>query len=227
MLVIAAVFVAAIAWFGGPPIASAIVGTTLTAAGLEATDLDVHVEADPPFLVAVGRADRITIEGTDVDWDGLEARTLDLTLDDVDLLGPSARMVDGRLEGVELPGIDPPGSLANVAFEGPGDAATATVSIDAETVEAMAIAAFENRLGVRPAGATLSEPNVIRIQAGPVEVVGALTIGPGGSLDATTPLGTTRIVEPDPTLPIELASVAVEGDDLILTGTIDLGELLR
>ena len=227
VLIVAALFVVGLAWFAGPPIASALVGTTLTAAGLDATDLDVRVEADPPILVAIGQADRVTIEGTDVDWDGLEARSIDLTLDDVSLIGPSAAAVNGHLVGVELPGIDPPGSLATVAFEGPFDAATTTVTIDGETVEAMALAAFENTLGVRPAGATLSEPNVIRIQAGPVEVAGALTIGPNGTVDVSTPLGTATIVELDPSLPVELASVAVEGDDLVLTGTIDLGELLR
>ena len=227
VLIIAAAFVVGVAWFAGPPIASALVGTTLTAAGLDATDLDVSVEADPPVRVALGQADRVTIEGTDVDWNGLEARSLDLTLDDVSLIGPSAATVKGRLIGVELPGIDPPGSLATVTFEGPFDSATTTVTIDGETVEAMALAAFENALGVRPAGATLSEPNVIRIQAGPVAVSGALTIGPNGTVDVSTPLGTATIVEPDPSLPVELASVAVEGDDLVLTGTIDLGELLR
>ena len=227
VLILAAAFVAGLAWFGGPPIASALVGTSLTAAGLDATDLDVRVEADPPVLVAIGKADRVTVEGTDVDWDGLEARSLDLTLSDVNLLGPTARTVEGRLVGVELRGIDPPGSLATVSFEGPFDSAATTITIDGETVEAMAIAAFENELGVRPSSATLSEPNVIRVQAGPAEIAGALTIGPGGSVDVTTPLGTTTIVAPDPTLPIQLASVAVEGGDLILTGTLDLGELLR
>jgi hypothetical protein len=227
VLIVAALFVVGLAWFAGPPIASALVGTTLTAAGLNATDLDVRVEADPPVLVAIGQADRVTIEGTDVDWDGLEARSIALTLTDASLIGPSAAEVEGRLVGVELPGIDPPGSLADVAFEGPFDAATTTVTIDGETVESMALAAFENTLGVRPDGATLSEPNVIRIRAGPVEVAGALTIGPGGTVDVTTPLGTATIVEPDPALPVELASVAVEGDELVLTGTIDLGELLR
>ena len=227
VLVLAAIFLVGVAWFGGPTIASALVGTSLTAAGLDATDLDVIVEADPPLLVATGQADRVTVEGTDVDWNGLEARSLEMTLSDVDLLGPTAVTVDGRLEGVELPGIDPPGSRATVAFEGPVESAATTITIDGETVESMAIAAFENQLGVRPSGATLSAPNVIRIQAGPVEVAGALTIGPGGTVDVTTPVGTTTIVQPDPSLPVELASVGVEGDDLVLTGTIDLGELLR
>jgi hypothetical protein len=91
----------------------------------------------------------------------------------------------------------------------------------------MAVEAFEQKLGVRPTSATLTEPNVIRFQAGPVTAAGALTIGPGGSLDVSTPLGTVTVLEPSPSQPIHLASVAVEGDNLVLTGTLDVGELLR
>lgn len=227
VLVIAALFVVVGAWFGGPPIAATLVTTGLTSSGLHSDDLEVTVQADPPLALALGRADRVVVSGTDVEWNGLTADTLDLTLRGVDFLGRRADQANGVLTGVELPNVDPPGSKASVDIAGPGDSAVVTVTVDSATVEAMAIEAFDQKLGVRPTSATLSEPNVIRFQAGPVKVAGALTIGPGGSLGVSTPLGTVTVLEPSPSQPIHLASVAVEGDNLVLTGTLDVGELLR
>jgi hypothetical protein len=161
-----------------------------------------------------------------VTWNGLQADTLDLVLRDVDFLGRTAGDASGRLTGVELPNVQPPGAKAIVEIDGPGDAATVTVRIDDATVEAMAMASFEQKLGVRPTSAKLSEPNVISVQAGPVEAVGALTIGPDGSLGVTTVLGTVTVLEPNPAQPFELASATVENGELVLTGSLDVGELL-
>ena len=43
VLVLGVGVLAAVAWFGGPPIAGAVVTTTLTAGGLTAATLDVDV----------------------------------------------------------------------------------------------------------------------------------------------------------------------------------------
>lgn len=226
VLVLAALFLVVGTWFGGPPIAEALVTTGLTASGLHSDDLAVQVEADPPLRLATGHADRVVVDGTDVSWNGLTADALHLTLDDVDFLGRSAGQTNGRLTGVELPNVDPPGSKATVDIAGPGASAVVTVTIDNATVERMAIEAFEQKLGVRPSSATLSEPNVIRFTAGPVTASGALTIGPDGSLGVTTPLGTVTVLERSPSQPIQLTSVAVEGDNLVLTGTLNVKDLL-
>lgn len=226
VLVIAALFVVAGAWFGGPPVAEALVTSGLSASGLRSGDLDVTVEAAPPLTLALGRADRVLVDATDVDWNGLHAERLDLTLDDVDFLGRTAGQAQGLLSGVEL-NVEPPWSKATIEIDGPGDSATATITIDGRTASAMAVEAFEEELGVRPDSVSLRDPNVVRAQAGPVEVAGALTIGPGGSLDVSTSLGTVTIVPADPSQPIELTSVAVEDGSLVLTGTLDVGELLR
>ena len=226
VLILAAIVVVVGAWFGGPPVAGALVTIGLGAAGLKADDLDVTVRSDPPLELALGKADRVDVEGTQVDWNGLQAQRLDLTLHDVDFLGRTAGDVTGRLTGVELPGIEPPGSLATIDIEGPGNAAVTTITIDGPTVEAMATAAFEEKLGVKPTSASLSEPNVIRVVAGPVQLAGAVTIGPNGSLDVTTPVGTVTVIDADPSLPVRLASVAVENGSLVLTGTFDVGALL-
>ena len=226
VLVIAALFVVVGAWFGGPPIAAALVSTGLTSSGFHSNDLAVTVQADPPLALALGRADRVVVSGTDVAWNGLTADTLDLTLHGVDLIGRTADQANGVLTGVELPNVDPPGSKASVDIAGPGDSAVVTITIDGATVEAMAIEAFDQKLGVRPSSATLTEPNVIRFKAGPVTAAGALTIGPGGSLDVSTPLGTVTVLEPSPSQPIHLTSVAVENGSLVLTGTLDVSDLL-
>ena len=226
VLIIAALFLGGVAWFGGPPIASAVVSAGLTASGLEARRMDVEVEADPPIAVAIGRADRITIRADDVEWNGLRARALDLTLDDVDLVGRTAGAADGRMTGVQLPNVDPPGSLATVEIAGPADDATVRVTIDAETVEAMALAAFEAKLGVRPDTATLEEPNTIRVRSGAIQLAGVLEVAADGSVVVAVPLGTVTVVDGDPSQPFQLTDVAVENGTLVLTGSIDVNDLM-
>ena len=120
VLIIAAIFVVAGAWFGGPPVAGALVTTGLTTAGLQSDDLDVDVDADPPLKLALGQADSVTIDATDVEWDGLHADTLELVLLDVDFLARTAAQVSGRLTGVELPDVEPGRLHGRDRHRGPG-----------------------------------------------------------------------------------------------------------
>ncbi|HEX5015436.1 MAG TPA: hypothetical protein VFV72_14920 [Candidatus Limnocylindrales bacterium] len=226
VLLIAALFLGAVAWLGGPPIAGALVTAGLTASGLDARRMDVDVESDPPIKVGIGQADRVTIEADDIDWNGLKARALDLALDDVDIIGRRAATAEGRLTGAELPNVDPPGSLATVEIDGPADDATVTVTIDGETVEAMAIEAFEARLGVRPDSATLEAPNRIRIRSGGLELAGGIEVSPAGDVHVVVPLGTLTVVDGDPSVPFQLTDATVESGTLVLTGSIDLNDLM-
>src|SRR5262245_66426428 len=98
----------------------------------------------------MGRADRVVVTGSDVDVKGLHADSLDLTLHDVDLLARSAARANGRLTGVELPDVEPPGSAATVEIAGPGRTAAVTITFDRSTAEAIAAAPFEQRNGRRP-----------------------------------------------------------------------------
>ena len=214
-------------WFGAPPVAEGLVRAGLGSAGLQSDDLDVAVQADPPLELALGRADRVTVKGTDVAWDEFHADTLDLALDGVDLLGRSAARTTGTLTGVELPGVEPPGSKATVALAGRGPSASVTMTIDRSTAEAMAKAAFEQKTGVRPSSATLSKPNLIRFKAGQIDASGAITVGPDGSLGVATPQGRVTVLEPGAADPIRLTGVEVMGDELVLTGTVDVASLMR
>jgi hypothetical protein len=226
-LVLAIILVVAGVWFGGPPVAAGLVRTSLGSAGLRSEDLDVSVQADPPLELALGHADRVVVTGTNVEWDDYHAETLNLALDDVDVLNRSAARTTGALTGVELTGAEPPGSTATVEIAGRGRSASVTVTIDRSTAEAMAAAAFERETGIRPGSTTLSEPNVIRFKAGQVDGSGAITVGPDGSLGVATPRGRVIVLEPGATQPIRLTGVAVKGDDLVLTGTVDIASLIR
>ena len=226
ILALAVIVLAVGVWVGAPPVAEALVMTGIRSAGVNSNDLDVEVQADPPLELALGRADRIVLEGSDVDLNGLHADTLDLTLHDVDLLGRTAARANGRLTGVELPDIDPPGSAATVDIAGPGRTATVTITFDRSIAEAIAAEAFEQRTGVRPTTTRLSAPNVVRFTAGPVEASGALTVGRDGSLGVTTAQEAVTMLDAAATRPIHLTGVAVQGDDLVLTGTLDVASLL-
>src|SRR5258705_10274998 len=108
VLVLAVVFVGIAIWFGGPPLASAVVRTALTGSGFVAETLDVTVVADPPLTLGVGRASRVTIPATGATWDDLHLASLDMTLHSVDLVARTAATVCGRLARVQLSGARGP-----------------------------------------------------------------------------------------------------------------------
>ena len=226
VLVIAALFVLGVGWFGGPPIASAVVRTALTSSGLEADDLQVTVEANPPLEVALGRADEVTVEGSNVRWNDLRAESLTLTLRTVNLIDRTAESADGFLDNVDLaaPGADP--VVASVTFAGAADAAKTTVRIDAATVEQLALDAFERALGAKPDAVTLVGPNLIRVRTRLGTVDGTMEID-SGSLVVRASIATITLVDPGSSTPIKLTGLAVHDGSLELTGTLDVSSLLE
>ena len=226
-LVLVVVLLLAGIWFAGPPVAEGLVRTGLGSAGLHSDDLAVAVQADPPLELALGRADRLVVTGTDVAWDEYHAHSVHLTLDDVDLLGRSAARTTGELTGVELPGVKPSGSKAKIDIAGRGPTASVTITMHRATTEAVASAAFAQTTGIRPTSTTLAAPNVIRFAAGPIAASGTISVGPDGSLGVATPRGRVVVLEPGASDPIHLSRVAVQDGDLVLTGTVDVASLMR
>jgi hypothetical protein len=216
ILIIAAVFLVAIVWFGGVPLAETVVKASLTSSAFDADELDVIVHADPPLKLALGRADRVEIEATGVRWEVLRAGSMTMRLDGVDLLARTATTADGQFRDVEFPvaGGDP--ALVGIAIHGPADGARTTIDIDAPTVNRMALAAFETTFGTRPDSAELVVPDKIRVVLGGRELSGTLRVDADGLVVASG-LGTIRLVEPDPSIPIRLK----------LTGTLDVSALLH
>jgi len=226
VLVLAVVLVVVGVWFAGPPIAAGVVQTALTSAGLRADHLDVAVKADPPLELALGRADRITVDGKNVQWNAHPAASLHLALDGVDLFDRSAARTTGRLVGVELSGVEPQGSKATIDIAGQGPSVDVTVTIDRATAQAIATAAFEQQTGIRPSSVTLRAPNLIQFKAGPVDASGAMSIDADGSLVVSTPQGAVTVLDPQATRPIQLNAVSVVGDQVVLRGSVDVASLL-
>lgn len=227
VLIIAAAFVAGIAWFGGPPLAETLVEASLTNSGFAADELDVTVRSEPPLAVVVGRADRVQIEATGVRWNDLRAGSMSMRLDGVDLIGRTATTADGRLVDVELATTDGDPALVGITIAGPADRARTTVAIDEATVNRITLAAFEKEFGVRPDSAELVAPDGIRVQRGTLELSGTLRVDADGTLVVASSLGTVRLVEPDPSIPLRLSGVSVGPGGLELVGTLDLESLIR
>ncbi len=226
VLILAAIFVVGAAWFGGPPIAATVVEASLTSAGFKADSLDVTVGADPPLLLALGRADRVEIEAGGVRWNGLRAGSVSLRLNGVDLLGRTATTADGRFGEVELPTAHGDPALAAITLAGAAKRASTTIRIDAATVNRLAIAEFASELGTTIDSAELVAPDAIKVRRGNIELSATLQVEADGALVAASSFGTVRLVEPDPAIPFTLSGVSAGPAGLELTGTTDVESLL-
>lgn len=227
VLVLAIVFVSVGAWFGGPPLASAIVASSLTSSGFASDTLDVAVTSDPPLALAVGRASRITIRATNVRWKELRVGSLSLDLGSVDLVSRSMATAEGRLSSAQLAGADGNPILADVDLTGSAGAAATTITVEAAGVKSMALDAFEAKFGIRPSSVSLVAPDVIQIVVAGMTVSSQLAIDPDGSIVALANGSSIRILAPEPSLPLKLMSLAVSPEALVLVGTLDVEALLR
>ena len=128
ILLLAALFVLALAWFGGPALAGTVVERSMTAAGFVAADTSVAVTSEPPLELLTGHADRVVVKARNATLRDMRAASLSLTLSNVDLVGRRFARVDGTLDNVSIDSSD--GTVINarsIAVRGPADAATATV----------------------------------------------------------------------------------------------------
>ena len=226
VLVLAAVFAVAVAWFGAPPLAGAAIQLGLDAAGLEARQTSVRVESDPPIEILGGHADRVIIGADDAVLQGLDIGRLDLVLGDVDLVARSFGTLDGTLTDVRVHGPSGTAPLTKIDVGGPADAADLVATMAGRDVERLATAAINDALGLPVGGATLSEPDVLRLTIAGQGIDGRLVVEPTGGIALALPLaGTPRVPLFDSAV-IEVASVTVLGIELILTGTLDAREAL-
>jgi hypothetical protein len=226
ILILAAVVVSAAAWFGSPVVASGVIDGALRGSGYSAATSTVRATSDPPPKLLLGKADRVEINGTDVDFRTFHAAKLDLVLTDVDLLARTAGGISGRIEDAEMRTTDGVAAIADVTIEGSGRAAAATIVVGAGTVTRVVREAFQRQFGVAVDDAQLVAPDILRISAGATTIEGRLVVDDSGAIALTTPLGSSTILTFDPSFPLRLRRVSVAGGDLRIDATLDAAALL-
>jgi hypothetical protein len=226
VLIFAAAVVSVVAWFGAPVLASSVIAASLQNGGFHAATSTVSATSNPPPKLLLGRADRVEIRGTDVDFRTFHAAGLDLVLRDVDLLGRRAGAISGRIDGAQLTTGEGATTSADVSVDGPADAAAARILVDAAAVDAAVKGALKAKFGVTATSTALVAPDVLRIAVRGASVQGRLVIDDSGAIALSTPLGSSVILRLDPSFPLALKSVHVVDGNLEVLATLDAQALL-
>jgi len=227
VLVLGTALVAGVAWFGSAPIADAVIRAMLDGAGYRSAATTVTVSADPPPRLLLGRADSITIDGTDVDWRTLHAASIRVTLEGVDLFSRTAASVDGTIERADVAdelGGTP--AIGSIAIHGPGTAAGAIVTVDAATVRSVVASAVQRDFNVATTDVQLVAPATLRLITPGATIEGTVAIENSALVFANRP-GSVTMLRIDPSIPLVLRSVAVVDGGLRIDGTLDANALLR
>ncbi len=215
-LLLAAAVLVLVVFLGLPAAASALVTGGLTAAGLQADDTTVTVQANPPTDLLSGRADRVLVRATNATFRGLEIGSLDLELSAVDVLERTAGQVDGTLTDVVLPVEAGGATLGEVTISGGKDTLVAGTTVAKANVEARIADAVKERTGVRPTSVRLVAPDRLTIKAAGETIKGrfraeggdlvvAITGGPGEGSDVV-------LLRGGEDLPLEIRRAEVTGD---------------
>lgn len=226
ILVLAAAVLSVGAWFGSPVLASAVISSALQNAGYHAASSTITATSSPPPKLLLGRADRVEIVGSDVDFRTFHAAGLDLVLTDVDIVGRTAGRISGRISGAALTTADGEAASADVAIDGDAAAANATIVVDAVSVDRVVKATFQQRFGVRVTATQLVAPDLLRIGIGPMTLDGRLGVDATGAITISTSLGTATILSLDPTFPLHLRTIGVASGGLQIGATLDARALL-
>ena len=227
VLILAAAVIGSIAWFASAPIAGSVVGAILEASGYRAASSTITVAADPPPRLLLGRADRLSIVSTDVEWRTMRARSLAMDIDGVDLFGRTAATVQGSITGASFDdGAGGRSPDANLDVDGPARAASAVITIDGLAVRSLLIGLVRTTFGVTATDAQLVAPNRLRLTAPGATVEGTLVVDAGGAIALQTSLGSVPMVRLDPDVPLSLRTVSVVDGNVRLEGILNVNALL-
>jgi hypothetical protein len=223
---LAAVVLSAGAWFGSPILASTLISTALQNAGYHAASSTVTATSSPPLKLLVGRADRVEIAGTDVDFRTLHAASLDVVLTDVDVIGKTAGRISGRITGAELTTTAGEATSADVDIDGAADAANAGIVVDAATVDRVVRLTFQQKFGVTVSATKLVAPDTLRITALGATVEGRLLVDANGAIAFSSSLGSSPLLSLDPSFPLRFRAVRIDAGNLRIDATLDAEALL-
>jgi hypothetical protein len=226
ILVLAAAVLSAAAWFGSPILASSVISGALDNAGYHAASSTVTATSDPPIKLLLGRADRVEIAGTDVDFRTFHAASLDLVVTDVDVLGRTAGRMSGRIDGAEMITSAGETTTADVTIDGVASGADASIVVDAATIVRVVKGTFQQKFGVAVSSVKLIAPDTLRISAPGATVEGQVLVDPDGAIAFSTSLGSSPILSLDPSFPLRFRSVRVDGGNLRIDAILDAESLL-
>ena len=226
VLVLAAAVLTGLAWFGSPIVASSVISAALQNTGFHAGTSTVSATADPPPKLLLGRADRVEIVATDVDFRTFHAASLDLILTNVDVTARTAGRISGRIGGATITTAVGEPTTADVDIDGVASAADASIVVDGATVSRVVKATLLQKLGLTVSATELVAPDILRISVPGATVAGRLVIDADGAIALSTPLGSSPILSLDPSFPLRLRSVQIDGGALRIGATLDATALL-
>ncbi len=226
VVALAAAVLAAGAWFGSPILASTLISTALENAGYHAASSTITATANPPPRLLLGRADRVEIVGTDVDFRTFHAASLDVVLTDVDVIRKTAGRISGRITGAELTTTAGEATSADVDIDGDAGAANASIVVDAATVDRVVRLTFQQKFGVAVSATKLVGPDTLRITSLGTTVEGRLLVDATGAIAFSSSLGGSPILSLDPSFPLRLRGVRIDAGNLRIDATLDAEALL-
>ncbi|HEX7492255.1 MAG TPA: hypothetical protein VF337_11200 [Candidatus Limnocylindrales bacterium] len=227
-LLVMAVFVFALLWFGLPFGASWLATNALNAAGFTGTGTQVDISATLPPRILLGHADKIRLSSTQVSVGDLNAATMDVTLSNVQLIDRTFGSVDGTLTGVRV--FTPTGdglTIDNVVLHGESTAATATLTVSIAEAESLAEEQFKAHTTLA-ATVKVAAPDKVTITINGQSKPGHLVVRDGSLLmvPESTDLPTVTLLQTGSGNPFHLTKVSVGASALTLGGMIDLQSLL-
>lgn len=215
------------AWFLPPILARDAVEVALRSSGFTAQTMSIHVSENPPPFLLLGRADQVHVVATGAKVRGLRADSLDVTLAHVDVARRSFASIDGTLSGVSVPqGGGGAFSASEVDISGPTNAAVTTLRLSPADVVAMVLAAYGAAAREVPIGVELLPPSGLTLTFAGRQEAASLAVGSDGSLLMRAGSLSFTLARPEPDLPLQIRTVAVDASGLVVSGVMDARSLL-
>ena len=226
LLAVAVIF--ALLWFGLPFGAGWLATNALDAAGFTGTDTKVTVSADLPPRILVGHADRVRLTSTKVSIGGLYAASIDVTLDDVELIDRTFTSVHGTMNGVRVAARNgDPVTIQTVTLDGAGVSANAILTLTSDDLISVGESQIKDQTGV-DAVISFAAPNQVTVtihgKSEPATLV--VTNSALQVVFQSRSLPTVTLIGTGTGNPFTFTSVSVTASTVTLGGTIDLQSLL-